>query len=383
MDRKLMMLSMLKRICSPGETVSGPDSLRRLQTLFDGNALLIASQSSQLNGIQEKASEFLTKGGNNLTLYTAPSGEPTVSIASAIAKQMIKINPQWVIALGGGSVLDAVKVAWACYEHPELDFTQTLQITVPPLRQKAKFIAIPTTAGSGSESSQVAVLKSEDCGTPRPYLSMEWIPDLVILDPKLTISLTPVLTAQTGMDALTHAIEAYVSRLSSRLVKTMAATATRLILKNLPLAYNSPDDLQAREAMLNGAYLAGICQSAASTGLAHALTHASSAVADATHANANALFLYPTMSFNRDKNLTLYASLAVESGFDPSQFFESVEQLTNQISLPRKLSDIAQSAVDATVIQRIAEKALSDVCMRTNPNKPTQKELITLLGALQ
>lgn len=383
MDRKLMMLNMLKRISNPGETVSGPDSLRRLQALPDGNALLIASPSSKTNGIQEKALEFLTKGGNNPAIYTTPSGEPTVSIATAIANQMTKCNPQWIVALGGGSVLDAVKIAWACYEHPKLDFTQTPQIVVPPLRQKAKFIAVPTTAGSGSESSQAAVLKSEGCGTVRPYLSIEWIPDIVILDPKLTVSLDPALTAQTGMDALTHAIEAYVSRLSGHLVKTMAATATRLILNNLPLAYKSPDDLQAREAMLNGAYLAGICQSAASTGLAHALTHASSVVAGATHASANALFLYPTMCFNNNKNSNLYESLAVETGSDPSRFFESVKQLTERISLPRKLSNIARSAVDGTTIPLIAEKALSDVCMRTNPNKPAQEDLIALLETLE
>lgn len=383
MDKKMMLLNMLKRVCSPSEVVSGPDSIRRLQTLSEGKALLVAAPSTQSNDILNQGLDLLSKGGNHPVTYIATSGEPSVLVTKAIAKQMVEIEPEWIIALGGGSVLDAVKIAWACYEHRDLDFTQLPPITVPPLRNKARLIAIPTTAGSGAESSQAAVLKSDSCRSVLPYVSPEWIPDIVILDPKLTVSLPPTLTAHTGMDALTHAIEAYVSRLSGPMIKTMAVSAIHLILRNLAVVYNKPDDLLARENMLNGAYLGGLCQSAVSTGLAHALTHASSAVLGTSHGAGNALFLFPAMCFNKKKNASPFESLVEALGYELSKLFEKVEQLTEEICLPRTLSNISRLPVNQTQCSVIAERAMDDICMRTNPQKPQKEELCTLLESLK
>lgn len=383
MDRKLMMLNMLKRSSNPGEVISGSDSIRRLQTLSAGKALIISGLSSQSSGALDLAIDLLDKGGNNPSSCILASGEPTISVVQTIVQQMQKVSPQWIIALGGGSVIDATKIAWACYEHPELDFTQPPSPIVPPLRQRAQLIAIPTTAGSGAEGSQAAVLKGETDNSVHPFVSVEWIPDIVILDPKLTLTLPPTLTALTGMDALSHAVESYVSRLSGNFLKITSATATRLILENLPTAYHQPENLLARENMLYGSYLAGLAQSSASTGLAHALTHASSAIIGASHSAGNALFLYPAMCLNRQKNETPYASLAKASGYNSlNALFSSIEMLAEEIALPQTLAAISQVPVSQTQCSMIAQKALTDVCIRTNPQKPQEEELLSLLGKL-
>lgn len=382
MDRKLMMLNMLKRSCSPGEVVSGPDSIRRLQTLPSGNALVVAGPSAQTFGFLNQAMDLLNKGGNNPSICIVESGEPTISIVETIVQHMRQCSPQWIIALGGGSVIDVTKIAWACYEHPDLDFTQDTPPKVPSLRNLAQLIAIPTTAGSGAESSQAAVLKNALDGSVHPYISAEWLPDIVILDPKLTIMLPAALTAQTGIDALSHAIESSVSRLSGRYLNILSATATRLLLENLSQAYHHPDDLLARENMLYGSYLAGLCQSAVSTGLAHALTHASSAVIGASHGAGNALFLYPSMCLNRSSNSNPYTALALATGYELNELFTVIEMLKEQINLPQTLAAISQVSVTHAHCSEIATKALVDICMRTNPQKPQEDELLVLLETL-
>lgn len=378
-----MMLNMLKRSKNPAETVTGADSIRRLQTLTVGKTLVVATPSAQTFGCLNQVMDLLTKGGNAPDSITISSGEPSISIVQGIVKKMRQVKPEWIIALGGGSVIDASKIAWAYYEHPSLDFTCPPPLAVPTLRNKAHFIAIPTTAGSGSESSQAAVLKSDVDHSVMPYVSTEWIPDIVILDPKLTLHLPQNLTAETGMDALSHAVEANVSRLSGLYLKTISGTAIRLILQNLPIVYTQPDNLQARENMLNASYLAGLCQSAVSTGMAHALTHACSAIINSRHGAGNALFLFPTMCLNKEKNNVLYDALAKDAACELNVLFTKIEQLSEQICLPQTLSDISQIPINDSVCSEIANKAIIDVCMRTNPQKPDLEELLTLLKALK
>ncbi|WP_431065199.1 iron-containing alcohol dehydrogenase [Methylotuvimicrobium sp.] len=381
MDNSLM-LSMLKRSLSPIEVVSGIDTLRRLQTLPIGKALLVTGSSSHTLGFFDRAMDLLQKGGNVPESVTLEAEEPTISLVHVVADQMRSVKPKWIIALGGGRVMDVTKLAWANYEHEELDFSCPPPLKIPPFKQKAKLIAIPTTSGSGAEASQVAVLKNETDGSILPYVSPEWIPEIVILDPRLTIELPPVLTAHTGMDALSHAVESYVSRLSGRYVQINSASALRLILESLPIVYSKPDDLSARENMMVASYLAGLCQSSASTGLAHALTHASTAIIGSSHGAGNALFLFPSMCLNKKKNNMPFLSLAKDSGYDLNELFASIQELIAILSLPKNLSDISRVVMNLSVCSDIAEKAMKDVCMRTNPQKLHDNDVISLLEAL-
>ena len=383
MDKKAMMLGMLKRVIGPPEVVSGLDSVRRLQTLPDGKVLVVMSPSAQANETHDKILDYLTKGGLESSVCVVPSGEPTLPVTKKLTEHMDATEPEWIVAAGGGSVLDAAKIAWACHEHPELDFAQPPPLRLPKLREKARLIAIPTTAGSGAEASQAAVLKEPGLGSVRAYVSTEWIPDIAILDPRLCVSMDRTLTACTGMDALTHAVEAYVSRLSSPLVKIISGTATRLILSNLGPACDEPDDLRARENVLNASYLAGLAQSAASTGLSHALTHASSAVYGSSHGVGNALFLAPGIRLNQSKNEALYDELAQDLGCSPDDFVNAIEALTEAIGLPHRLSDLGDRPVDDTGLSSVVENAQGDVTMRTNPVRFTDDELMVALEKLR
>jgi alcohol dehydrogenase class IV len=232
------------------------------------------------------------------------------------------------------------------------------------LRVKARFVAVPTTAGSGSEASQAAVLTADD-GARIPYVSPEWVPDLVILDPTLTVTLPPSTTAATGFDALTHAVESSVSSLANPLLQALAETAIGLILRHLPVAAENPQDLAAREGMLEAAYLAGLCQSTASTGAAHALSHATSKLHGVPHAAATAFYLLPTMRWNRTKNLDAIAGLAT------------------QVGLPQTFTELLGRTLDPAERQALAEAAAKDVCLRTNPCRMTVKDLAQLLAEIE
>jgi len=381
MDRKSMMLNMLKRISFPGEVVSGADAIRRLQTLPQGKLSLLCSTTVRTSEAGDKILDLLQKGGMDYEVLDAPSGEPNIATVQAISEQLASFKPAWIVAIGGGSILDAAKIAWAIYEHPELDFSQPPPLSIPGLRKKAKLILVPTTTGTGSESSQTAILKSENDDVVYPYVSTEWIPDIAVLDPKLTLSLSPELVAQTAMDALAHAIEAYVSRLAGTLVKNHAATAVRMILDNLQLAHDT-DQLDARENLMIGAHMAGLAQSAASTGAAHALTHATSAITGASHSSGISLFLYPTMVLNRQKSHALYDSLSAEIDRTSSQLIDSIDQLRESLSLPRRLTEITDLEINDSMISDISERAQTDICMRTAPQRLQADELRASLVSL-
>lgn len=376
-----MLLNMLKRLSGPQEVVAGPDSTRRLQALSGSSAVLMTSPSSQENGTQTVLSEHLKKAGLRVSKVEVSTGEPTLESCSNVAHQIREASPDWIVAVGGGSMLDSAKIAWAMFEHPGIDFLGDSHQPLPPLREKARLIAIPTIAGAGSEASRVAVFRGAGGGSVVPLVSEEWIPDITILDAKLTVSAPPSLTATCGMDALTHAIESYVSRLSGPLTCVLAASAVDLLLSHLPDAVSEPGDLQAREAVLNGAFLAGLTQSAASTGLSHALTHASSAVIGSSHAVGNALFLHPTMKLNAEHTSSIYSQLARSLKLESDALFDAISELTNKLALPARLRDIAPQGADID-LTAIAKAAHQDVCYRTNPFQASMDEIVSLLDGL-
>jgi alcohol dehydrogenase class IV len=281
----------------------------------------------------------------------------------SLRTKVAEFAPTWIVAVGGGSVIDAAKFLWAQYEHPNLVLSGKAPAAIPPLRGKSRFAAVPTTAGSGSEASQAAVLTADD-GAKIPYVSPEWVPDLVILDPTLTVSLPRQLTVATGFDALAHAVESAVSPLGNSLLQALATTSIELILKHLPAAMENPQDLAAREGMLEAAYLAGLCQSTASTGAAHALSHATSKLHGVPHAAATAFYLLPTMRWNHTKNLDTIAGLATRVG------------------LPQTFTELLGRTLDPAERQALAEAAAKDICLRTNPCRMTVKDLAQLLAEI-
>jgi len=384
MDRKVMILKMIRRMHMPAEVCVSRNSVNRLATLSASRILVISSSSSKENGVLNKIKECFSKAGTTIQVWTSPSQEPTIVTITQIASFAMDLKPDWIVAIGGGTILDLAKFVWSIYEHPTLEIGARNSVEVPPLRKKARYIAIPTTAGSGSEASQVAVLTNHETNRKQPYVSPEWVPDIVILDPTLTVSLPPTLTAQTGMDALSHAVESYVSRISNPLVQSLSSTSIRLIFQWLSRVCRNPDDLEARESMLNAAYLAGLCQSTASTGLAHSLAHAVSTVLQISHGQGTAFFLKSTMIYNEAKNSKLYEQLSLDVGL--SNFEElsaAIERLACELELRRHLSELIGYTPSDKNLLDIAHIAIEDICTRTNPCPSVEADLVKILDEVK
>jgi alcohol dehydrogenase class IV len=278
--------------------------------------------------------------------------------------------------------MDAAKFLWAQFEHADLVLSGTVPTVIGPLRQKTRLIVVPTTAGSGSEASQAAVLSGED-GAKIPYVSPHWVPDIVILDPTLTVSLPRETTVATGFDALTHAVESAVSSLGNAFLQALAATSVRLVLRHLPAAAENPHDLAARGGMLEAAFLAGLCQSMASTGAAHALSHATSKLFGSPHGASTGFYLLPTMRWNRMKNAAVYDELAFGCGLAGGAALEAaLADLAARVSLPQRFEELVGRTLQTTEHQTLVEVASRDVCLRTNACRMKAPELAQLLAEI-
>ncbi len=386
MDRKAMLLSSIRRLLQPGEVCLGKGCLCRLAALGGGRALVVAARSAERTGTSTSVVTHLEKASVATAVWSGESLEPTPDRVRQISQVAGEHQPDWIIAVGGGAIIDAAKLAWAHYENPTLDLDGERPSALGPLRSKARFIAIPTTAGAGSEASQVAVLTDAKLGKKIPWVSSHLVPDIAILDPVLTASLPPELTACAGMDALAHAVEAYVSRLATPMVRMLAAAAIRTVLRHLPRVVQNPEDLDARQAMLDAAYVAGTCQSASSTGLAHAISHAAASVLKAPHAHCLALLLLPTMRFNAEHGAAeLYRQLAFDAGYSAAgDLIEAINEMLGSLPVPRTLTDLIGGGVrEPDWVKKLSAAAIVDVCHRTNPVRATEADVQTIVETLQ
>jgi len=379
-DLRAMRLQMLKRVLFPPEVCVGKGSIERLTCLDPARVLVVTGSSGRRSGALERVTAQL-KDATAREVLEMESGEPRAASITGAREKVAAFAPDWIVAVGGGAVLDTAKFIWAQLEHPEMIFSGKA-VPVGPLRGKTRFIAIPTTAGSGSEASQVAVLAGDD-GTKIPYVSPYWVPDIAILDPLLTVSLSREMTVATGFDALTHAVESAVSSLGNPFLRVLAATSVGLVLRYLASAAENPQDLVARSGMLEAAFLAGLCQSMTSTGAAHALSHAAAKLHSAPHGTATGFFLLPTMRLNRKKNAAVYDELAVGCGLaDGAALEAALLDLGTRLSLPQKFVELVGRGLDALERQMLADTAAKDVCLRTNACRLATPELAQLLAEI-
>lgn len=381
MDRRALKLRLLKRVFFAPEVTTGRDSINRLDCLDSGTrVLLLVSASAAQRGTLDKVTAQL-KWATACEVIAVDGGEPKASAITALRERVNAAAPEWIIGVGGGSVLDTAKFIWAQYEHPELQWGGPA-VAIPPLRAKARLILAPTTSGSGSESSQAAVLSGES-GAKIAYVSPHWMPDLVVLDPLLTTGMPAALTASTGFDALTHAVEAAVSGISHPMLRVLSGSVVRSIRRHLPVAVRAPEDLAAREGMQNAAFLGGLCQSTASTGAAHALSHATTALYGPAHGLATGFYLVPTMRMNLAKKPAVYDELAAESGMQGgAELISAIEGLAREVGIPEKLSGLVGRELEAAEQKGIAEAAMKDVCMRTNACQVAAADVEQVLGCL-
>ena len=250
-------------------------------------------------------------------IYSRVEPDPSLQTARTGASVMVETRPDWIIAVGGGSVMDAAKAMWILYEHPELEPEAINPIETLHLRQKARFVAFPTTSGTGSEATWAVVLTDLEEKRKLGLGNREAMPDLAILDPELVLKLPPRITADTGLDALTHAVEGFTSTWHNDFSDGLCLMALDLIFKNLPAAYHFGDNVEARLHMQNAAAIAGLGFGNSMAALAHGLGHALGGVFHVPHGRAVALFLPYAIEYsvNGEAGSTRYLPITKFLGF--------------------------------------------------------------------
>ena len=290
-------------------------------------------------------------------------------------KAMLDFEPDWIIALGGGSTMDAAKIMWTFYEYPDLDFEDIIEVnTIPELRNKAKFAAIPSTSGTASEINAFSVINDTEKHIKYPIVSPEIIPDLAIIDPQIPSTMPPNITANTGMDVLAHAVEAYVSTNASDYTDALALKAIKLVFEFLPQAYNDGDNMKARNKMHNASTIAGMAFSNASLGIIHSLAHKIGGEFGVTHGLANAILLPYVVEFNYQEAEDKFKVIEKALGVD--DLADAIRSLNKRLNIPAAFEETGMKEKEfEKVLDRMSKNAYEDPCTLTNPKEPEVEDM--------
>lgn len=363
----------LPRFVSAGECFSGAGSLGALRALDAAKAIVLASPSVLA---RHEATLERSIGAEAIRLVAMPRGEPTLAGLQPILAELETFRPDWIIAVGGGSVMDGAKIAWVLYEHPAVERERLLlPFGVPTLRGKARLVAAPTTAGTGAEVSSSALLLDPPTGAKRALTSHELLPDIAVLDPRLAIGCPPDVIAHAGLDALAHAVEGYASRLNNTLADAMAEKSAQMILQTLPAFWHSPDDISLCQTMLEAALMAGWVQNQKIPGLGHAIAHQLASMGIA-HGCATGRLLAPSLRYNMGDQSVLerYNQLARTLGLaKASALVERIEALLDELQVASLRDQWGEGA------DHIVQGAMADPCARVNPREVNAEAVFAVL----
>lgn len=354
----------------PNMIVSGEGSIEYLSQIEGEKAIIVTGGSSMKKfGFIEKAQNYLSKAGIQVIIIDDVNPNPTLEEIIKGSKTMLKFDPDWIIAIGGGSSLDAAKGMWIFYEHPKLDFKSIIgPNSIPKLRNKAKFIAIPSTSGTASEITGCSVITDTTTHTKYPIVSYELTPDVAILDIDLPKKMPKSITAHTGMDVMSHALEAYVSTIANSLTDPLALEAARLVFEWLPKAYGNGQHMESRKAMHHASTIAGMAFANVSLGIVHSLAHSLGGQFGITHGLANAILLPYVIEYNR-QNTNKYD--LIEKKFGISNLSDAIRNLNEILEIPisfNKLNQIDEKKFKDVLIE-MSENAYKDACTATNPRE--------------
>ena len=374
-------------------------------------AFIVTDKFLYDTGVCKKITDELDMLGIVHTEFFEVTPDPTLECAKAGARRMAEFMPDCIIAVGGGSPMDAAKIMWVLYEHPALEFTDLAMrfmdirkrvFTFPKMGEKAMLVAIPTTAGTGSEVTPFAVITDEQTGKKYPLADYALLPNMAICDVELMLDIPPALTANAGFDALSHAMEAVASIVASDYTNALAFEAISLLVKYLPRAYEKGrGDLEAREKVANAATMAGVAFANAFLGLCHSMAHKLGAAWHLPHGVANALLLVEVMKFNAEKAptkmgtfpqyaypdaLVRYAKVAKILGLDGdseeqlfSALIQKIEEIKQTLKLPKTIRQaIGDKASEAEFLEKVdelAREAFDDQCTGANPRYPLVEEI--------
>ncbi|AYN30063.1 EutG family ethanolamine utilization protein [Buttiauxella ferragutiae ATCC 51602] len=364
----------------PPATFMGPGAVARcgeaLRERGINRPLLMVDGMLHGAGMTEVLERNLRHSGIDYEVWPCPPGEPVDRDIGAAVEQIARCQCDGIIALGGGSVLDAAKVVAVIATNPDLALDNLVAGT--RLNRRLPFIAIPTTSGTGSEATNVAVIIAAQTHRKQVLVHAMLIPDLAIIDACLTLGVPAHITAATGIDALTHAIEAYVASNGTPLTRGLAYRAISSIGQALPLAVGQGHDLAAREAMMLASYMAGMAFSNAGLGLCHASAHQIGAAYGIPHGKANAIMLPAVMKFNQLVCKSTYGEIGhalTGKSCAASETIACVEHLINELGLGCGLRAAGGCETD---FANFARAALSDICITTNPRTVTEAQIIEL-----
>lgn len=368
----------------PRNVVYGENALDKLSTLKGTRAALVTGGSSmKAFGFLDRAVALLERAGMKTIIIDGVEPNPSVETVWRGAKAMQEFGPDWIVAIGGGSALDAAKVMWCFYEHPHLSFEDIIPVgAMPPLRNKARFVAIPSTSGTASEITAFSVITDTEKHIKYPIVAADMVPDLAILDPELPAKMPPNVTANTGMDVMAHAVEAIASTAATSFTDPYALEAIRLVFENLAVAFAEPTNKEARFNMHNASALAGMAFTNASLGLVHSLAHKIGGEFGVTHGLANAILMPYIIDFNRASSKK-YA--LVEKALGIPDLAQAVRELNQKLGIPADFKhcdevDFGEAKFKA-VLDRMSENAHSDPCTLTNPGTPTVADVKAIYTA--
>ena len=392
------------RFTLPRDLYHGTGSLETLKTLTGKKAIVVVGGGSMKRfGFLDKAVAYLKEAGMEVELFEGVEPDPSVETVMKGAEAMRKFQPDWIVAMGGGSPIDAAKAMWVFYEYPDTTFEKIITpFSFPTLRTKAKFCAIPSTSGTATEVTAFSVITDYHKGIKYPLADFNITPDVAIVDPELAETMPKKLVAHTGMDAMTHAIEAYVSTLHCNYTDPLALHAIKMIHNNLKKSYDG--DMEARAAMHDAQCLAGMAFSNALLGIVHSMAHKTGAAYTGDHiihGCANAMYLPKVIKYNskNEEAANRYAEIASFIGLSGATTEEKVDSLiaelrsmNDQLDIPQGIKNYGKSGVkaDTSIIDEkefleklpeVAKNAIADACTGSNPRQPSQEEMEKLLKA--
>lgn len=387
----------MARFTLPRDLYHGKGSIDELKNLKGTKAVVVVGGGSMKRfGFLDKAVDNLKAAGMEVELIENVEPDPSVETVMRGAKVMQDFEPDWIVAMGGGSPIDAAKAMWAFYEYPDVTFEELcIPFNFPTLRTKAKFCAIPSTSGTATEVTAFSVITDYAKGIKYPLADFNITPDVAIVDPDLAEKMPPKLTAHTGMDAMTHAIEAYVSTLHCDYTDPLALHAIKMIHNDLIKSYNG--DMEARDRMHNAQCLAGMAFSNALLGIVHSMAHKTGAAYSGghiVHGCANAMYLPKVIKYN-SKNpeaAVRYGEIATFIGLkgDSTEalvdaLIKELKSMNEALNIPKCIKDYEGGIIDEaefnSKLSDVAALAISDACTGSNPRIPTQEEMEKLLDA--
>ena len=396
----------MARFTLPRDLYHGKGALEALKTFKGKKAIIcVGGGSMKRFGFLDRAEAYLKEAGMEVKIFDGIEPDPSVETVMRGAEAMIEFQPDWIVAIGGGSPIDAAKAMWIKYEYPECTFEDMCKVFgIPELRKKAHFCAVSSTSGTATEVTAFSIITDYSKGIKYPIADFEITPDVAIVDPELAETMPQKLVAHTGMDAMTHAVEAYVSTANSDYSDPLAIHAIEMIQNDLVASYNG--DMAARDRMHNAQGLAGMAFSNALLGIVHSMAHKTGAAfadygAHIIHGAANAMYLPKVIAFNaKDETAKKRYGVIVDYMGIADKNASADEKVAALIAYLRKMNDdlkiphcIKQYGADSypcengfvpeeVFLERlpeIAKNAIGDACTGSNPRQPSQEEMEKLL----